>query len=158
MSATNRSGSLTEKASPRGNHETTELSSFRSISISFLGKGFECPVLAAGDDGVEEDGEEVDRLDDEAPRVILRLVVPSIPVIMPIPRFGDVLRIPADCIADDGAGCNFITPAAIFPGTGMTMALIPPEETTARSDKDPELTLTVVVLACSKLALRLWWF
>lgn len=48
MSVTNRSESRTVKASPLGNQHTIAASSFRNISISFRGKGFECPVGAVG--------------------------------------------------------------------------------------------------------------
>ena len=49
MSATNRSGSRTEKASPLGNQDTMVVSSFLSISMSLRGNGFEPPVDADDD-------------------------------------------------------------------------------------------------------------
>jgi hypothetical protein len=50
---TNRSLSLTTKASPLGNQLTIDVSSLFSISINFRGKGLECPRLPP--DGIEEE-------------------------------------------------------------------------------------------------------
>lgn len=52
ISLTKRSLSLTANESPLGRKDTTEFSSFRSISISFRGKGFECPCCCDDDDEV----------------------------------------------------------------------------------------------------------
>jgi hypothetical protein len=76
MSATKRSESLTEKASPPGSHATTDESSFRSISMSFLGKGFD-PEPPPGEDVAERagDGGAMELVDEEV-RVMRRVEIP----------------------------------------------------------------------------------
>lgn len=105
MSETNRSGSRTTKASPLGSQLTTLASSLRSISISFRGKGLECPVdpdpgLDVADNAGETDPARWDRLD----RVVVDV-------------FGLVPN--ADGLSP---GCILMTPAAMPPDTGTSTA------------------------------------
>lgn len=106
MSATKRSGSLTEKASPLGSHATTELSSLHSISISFLGNGFE-PELP-GEDVAESAGDDACPLLAEEVRVILR-AGPGISIEEQLP-VESVEALPGDV---PSGGTTFNTPAAM---------------------------------------------
>ena len=116
----NLSGSLTEKASPFGSQDTTEGSSLRSISISFLGKGFECPGAPAGDDVADNAGE-LPRLGDEL-RMSRRLM-------LSLPLSGDPVSLVGALVTNDDTdtpvleeelvvGVIFITPAAMELSTG----------------------------------------
>lgn len=121
ISVTKRSASLTENASPLGSHATTEGSSLRSISISFRGNGFECPV-EAGDDVADNEGDD-DKLE-EAVLVMRRFG--SI-----IPRIGEAVGTPGGIVgAAAMEGWILITPAATLLSNGTTTAL-PPEATGA---------------------------
>lgn len=100
------------KASPFGSQHTTLASSLLSISMSFRGNGFECPVE-------ELDPVEVgDNAGDTDP---------------PRPRFDD--RVEEDRVSDglvpkaavapglvDNPGCILMTPAAMPPATGTRTA------------------------------------
>ena len=113
MSATNRSGSRTANASPLGSHATTDESSFRTISISFRGKGFD-PVdgvdgLLAGDDVADKAGDT------------------ACPLGFSAEVFGSI-RLVADCCVESIAS-NFIALAAGRAGLMVTTPATPAELT-----------------------------
>lgn len=101
-------------ASPFGSHATTLESSFRSMSINFRGKGFECPVLLEppGLLVAESAGET------ETPRLELlrpELLSPELLVVA-----GEVERV-APGLRDTPGGI-LMTPAATPPLTGKSTA------------------------------------
>lgn len=122
ISATNRSVSRTANASPDGNHETTEASSFLSMSINLRGNGFEPDVAPDGDAVDESDGD-----------WLLLLLLPMLAVLV-------ILRVaigPSDAslsfevetvLAGDVpvwvvvVGLTLITPAATPPAKGKRTA------------------------------------
>ena len=125
ISETNRSVSLTEKASPAGNHETTAESSFLSISINFRGKGFAPDVEPAGDAVAEREGEGARLLPALAVRVILRVAIGPSDISL---NFEVDTVLEGDVLAPAGKGLTLITPAATPPARGKITAPEPAVE------------------------------